>query len=100
MKLQWLAFLFALVACGDDDTNSSTNGNQDGCNACGDAELCVIEFREDKEERCEPIPEVCGDTGSCADIECQSAMYDYCPDETSAWGCSDTTTPTYISCTL
>jgi len=92
-----LSFL-ALVACGDEDTQGPDDG--DGCSSCTDTELCVIEYSDPKLERCEPIPEVCGDTGSCADIDCQSAMYDYCPESTTAYGCSDTMAPTFISCTL
>ena len=96
--LFWL-IPFIITGCGDDDTSGQQQTGS-GCEACSDTELCVIEFGDAREERCEPIPEVCNGVGSCADTECTSAMYDYCPDETSAWGCSDTSPPTFISCTL
>lgn len=91
--------LLALMACGDEEQDTDATGG-DSCSSCTETELCVIEFSEPKVERCEPIPEICGDTGSCADMDCQSAMYDYCPEATSAYGCSDTMAPTFISCTL
>ena len=92
----------AVVACGseDDENGGNGGGGGDGCDGCTDGELCVIEFGDSTEERCEAIPDICGETGDCFDTECQSAMYDYCPEETSAWACSDTFPPTYISCTL
>ena len=90
-----------LWGCGDEDgSNTPPGGDGEGCNACSESEVCVIEYGDEKVERCEAIPEICDGIGSCENIDCQSAMYDYCPDETSAWGCSDTMVPTFISCTL
>ena len=99
MRPLLLLLTLSFFGCGEDD-NPGSNSPGDDCNSCGESELCVIEFGEEREERCEPIPEVCNGVGACADTECTSAMYDYCPDETSAWGCSDTMAPTFISCTL
>ena len=98
LRMGFIAGCVLAIACGDDENNGD---NGKGCNSCSDNELCVLEFSDpDQTERCEPIPEVCGETGDCMNFDCQAAMYDYCPDETSAWGCSDTNHPTYISCTL
>jgi hypothetical protein len=94
-----LAFLIACNGGGGDGNVGDDDGDGD-CDSCAESELCVIEFAETNVERCEAIPEVCGGTGDCTDTECQSAMYDYCPEETSAWGCSDTFPPTLISCNL
>ena len=87
-------------ACGDTNTDDDNSGNGEGCNSCLGDELCVIEFSDPKVERCEPIPETCNGIADCSNIDCQAAMYDYCPDETAGWGCSDTAPPTFISCNL
>jgi hypothetical protein len=98
------ALLLPLTACtisrdggGRDDDDDDAAGS---CDACSDSEICIIDFfdADATDYRCDPIPDVCGDIASCTDVECVSAMYDFCPEDTSGWGCSDTFPPTMISC--
>ena len=88
----WVGFL----GCSDEDNTTEA----EGCDSCSENQICVIEFGETKVERCETLPEICNGTGSCTEMDCVSAMYDYCPEETGATGCSDTYPPTVISCNL
>jgi hypothetical protein len=106
MNLHILVCLsLSIVGCSGgatDDTGAVGGGGPSGevsaCSACADTQVCIMEFSEEDTVRCEPIPEVCAGEANCFDVECQMAMYDYCPLETWAWGCSDTFPPTVISC--
>jgi len=89
-----LTALLVLVACSGEDPESE----QDlGCNACTDAEYCLVYLADGEEEReeCVTLPAACDGDDSC---ECRGEMYEGCEDPFFGVGCSDTLETTLISC--
>ena len=94
MRTLMLTAALLLTACSGEDTSSDIDV---GCDACVDGEYCLVYFADDgtESEECATLPAACAGDDSC---ECRGEMYDGCEDPFFGVGCSDTLTPTTISC--